>query len=194
MKLASLLALAACSAPASNPSAMSGSMAPQPTPPPAATPKPVPPAPPIDALYDAWIDAVIARDVGRIDALLALPVSIYFDDGLSATRRPAACPEVRKLHRLTTATERTAFATCIAATVFHAKASDPTHPIGIVPLDRLTPLIDAPVHDQLTARAGDHDFVHGHSVIGSEFDFTLAVPRNGDGRADLVVLTSWPGC
>ena len=165
-------------------------------------PPPDPELPQLADLHGAWIDRVATRDPARIAELLIVPFTVYYDDGYSGRTKPECDRWRRAVMLVTTVAERDELATCIAGTVHHHKpvatsmfalGGNPTHPIGIVPLDPLRNLVDEPVRDELSALAGDHAFVHGDTLSSSDYDFTLAVSRSR-ARITFLALTSHPGC
>ena len=168
---------------------------------PAPTKPPVPPAPvPIDAptvpvadLWQSWIDAVATREPSRIEALLDVPLRVYYDDGVSGRPNPECLRWDRKYETATTAADRKQLSACIAATVVHDTGGDPIYPTGIVTHQELENVLTVPIQGTLSDLARDHVFVYGHAVLNGDFDFTLAVPQRG-GRVDFVLLTAQPGC
>jgi hypothetical protein len=157
--------------------------------PPSASPGVACPTSAVAATYDSWIDAVTSRDPAQIEALLGVPLWVYYDDAWTGARPPECERWVRSLQQLTAKAARAELAACIAATVRHTQFTDPTHATGELPLARLAPLVDEPIRSKLEELAPDHDFVHGHSIGSNDYDFTLAI-RRGDTCASLVAVTT----
>lgn len=131
----------------------------------------------------AWRAAVTSKDVTAIENMLAVPFTLYFDDNWTG-KRPAECGSVRVVRTIKTAGERRQIATCIAATVIVSTPSE----AGIWEASKLIPELPVPVQATVRALSADHVFVRGPMVVAGDFDFTLAIPRHGEPRADLLVL------
>jgi hypothetical protein len=139
-------------------------------------------------MYDAWIDAVATKDPQRIASLISEHTQVLYDDAWTGVHSAECQPWLGGLRTITTPAERTQLATCIATTVTHSRATDPTHRTGEVSLEDLAPLVDAPMLATLGQLPRDHRFIHGHSVGAGEFDFTLALARDAH-QVDVIGLT-----
>lgn len=139
-------------------------------------------------MYDAWIDAVATKDPERIASLISEHAQVLYDDAWTGAHGAECQPWLGGLRQITTRAERTQLATCIATTVTHSRATDPTHRTGEVSLEDLAPLVDARILATLGPLQRDHRFIHGHTIVAGEFDFTLAVSRDAH-QVDLIALT-----
>lgn len=159
---------------------------------PTSPPQPIAPAhaAPADAPRDvasAWIAAVGARDARAIEAMLALPFTLYYDDAWTG-RRPADCDPVRVVRSITTEAERRKVAACIAATVQVSAVAPYDQPVGIWEPSTLIPYLPEDVHGTLQTVTSEHVFVHVPMIGAGDFDSTLVVPGTGAPTARVLVL------
>jgi hypothetical protein len=139
-----------------------------------------------------WMKAIEARDVRAIEAKLALPFDIYYDDNWTG-KRPAECDPVRVVRRIETAAERTRVATCIARTVRVSGVAQASEPIGIWTFARLEPHLPTPMRGVMKTLSSDHVFVRLPSIASGDYDIAIAVPKQGEPEARAVVLTTING-